>query len=136
MCCNPVFQEFLRNHYHLHLQSRSTSSINYAGLQEEMDGVIYAIRNNTSGWLNFYESNERELWNTLLKSNQSTHRLKAKLMSLFLELCEFALCGSDEKIQDSEWGNDGPHHDGKFEGDICMQTADYDLILIIRLDFR
>lgn len=131
---NLDFQEFLRNlyltpdRYCLH-----APAINYGGLQEYLHSVIYAFRNGGTAEMDLERSVERELWNRLLKGINTTHRLKAKLMSFALDICHFV----GVQIHDSEWGDDGPHEKSNFKGCVVLSgTSDHKIQLIVHFELN
>jgi hypothetical protein len=104
--------------------------LTYAGSLENCGGIFYAFRNEGNASIDFGLSVERELWNQLLQGERTNNMLKARLMSLFLEIGRFA--GQD--IHVSDWGDSGPIENGSFQGVFTLANCDYSLVIFVNFD--
>lgn len=109
---------------------------NFEGMQEHFSRHLNVFRNGGFTSINFESCIDNKLWMHLLTGNSTTHRLKVKLVSFLLE-CLANSC-PEVQIVDSEWGEDGPHEERDFRGDIVFlpKTCNYEIITHIHLKIQ
>jgi len=73
---------------------------------------------------------QSELWNQFFQDEGWTNLLKTRLMRLFLDICSFI----GEEIDHSEWKDDGPIKNERFQGTIVIATRGFSQLIFVMVD--